>query len=103
MTCEILPFANCLTYPIQCGIIVIRHQLSFLAMRTIIDIPTERLQQLDEFCGREELSRSEAVRRAIALFLEEHIHQDDNAFGLWKGRGTDGVTYQRALRDEWDQ
>ena len=70
-------------------------------MRTIVDIPSEQLQQLTELCRREDLSRAEAVRRAIALLLEKQSGQPDSAFGLWKGRGTDGVTYQRALRDEW--
>jgi hypothetical protein len=70
-------------------------------MRTIVDIPTEQLQQLAELCRREELSRAEAVRRAIALLLDAQPSPSDNAFGLWRDRELDGVRYQRALRDEW--
>lgn len=70
-------------------------------MRTIVDIPPEQLQQLAELCRREDLSRAEAVRRAIALLLAQQPRQPDAAFGLWKGRGVDGVDYQRALRREW--
>lgn len=72
-------------------------------MRTIVDIPDEQLQQLAELCQREDLSRAEAVRRAIALLLAAQLSPPDDAFGLWKERGTDGVSYQQALRGEWDQ
>jgi hypothetical protein len=71
-------------------------------MRTIIDIPSEQLRQLNELCRREDLSRAEAVRRAIALLLETRGSPPAEAFGLWKDRGTDGVAYQQALRGEWD-
>jgi hypothetical protein len=72
-------------------------------MRTIVDIPAEQLRQLAELCRREDLSRAEAVRRAIALLLADQPRQPDEAFGLWKGRGADGVRYQQALRGEWDR
>lgn len=72
-------------------------------MRTIVDIPPVQLQQLEAICQREELSRAEAVRRAIARFVQEHGAAPDAAFGLWKGRGHDGVRYQQALRGEWDR
>lgn len=72
-----------------------------MPMRTIIDIPSEQLQQLAELCRREELSRAEAVRRAIALLLDEG-RRPDQAFGLWKDRGAEGVQYQQTLRQEWD-
>jgi metal-responsive CopG/Arc/MetJ family transcriptional regulator len=72
-------------------------------MRTIVDIPSEQLQQLAELCEREDLSRAEAVRRAIALLLEQQARTPDEAFGLWKDRGTDGVAYQQARRGEWDR
>ncbi len=72
-------------------------------MRTIVDIPDEQLQQLAELCRREDLSRAEAVRRAIALLLEGQPKQPHDAFGLWKERGADGVSYQQMLRHEWDK
>ena len=72
-------------------------------MRTIVDIPPAQIQQLEELCHREGISRAEAVRRAISLFVEEHGTLPDAAFGMWKGRGHEGVRYQQALRGEWDQ
>jgi metal-responsive CopG/Arc/MetJ family transcriptional regulator len=71
-------------------------------MRTIIDLPPEQLQQLAELCRRHELSRAEAVRRAVAMLLAEESQTQQEAFGLWKGRGIDGVGYQQSQRDEWE-
>jgi hypothetical protein len=71
-------------------------------MRTIVDIPDDQLRGLTELCRREELSRAEAVRRAIALLLANQAQQPEDVFGLWKGREADGVSYQQALRGEWD-
>jgi len=73
-------------------------------MRTIIEVPQGQLQALDDLCRREEISRAEAIRRAI----DEHLlrNQAPNrkaAFGVWRGRGIDGLQYQEALRSEWDR
>ena len=73
-----------------------------MPMRTIIEIPNEQLQQLVELCRREELSRAEAIRRAITLLLDAEGQHPAQAFGLWKDRGTEGVQYQQTLRKEWD-
>ena len=56
-------------------------------MRTIVDLPLEQLQQLDELCRREEVSRAEAVRRAVTLLLNSEAASPEQAFGLWKDRG----------------
>jgi metal-responsive CopG/Arc/MetJ family transcriptional regulator len=71
-------------------------------MRTIIDLPQEQLQQLAELCRRHALSPAEAVRRAIAMFLAEESQTQEDAFGLWEGRGAEGVGYQQLQRDEWE-
>jgi len=72
------------------------------AMRTIVDIPDKSIQALDVVCGRENISRAEAIRRAVAVYLAQRKPDEDMAFGLWKGRGQDGLRYQDGLRDEWD-
>jgi hypothetical protein len=51
-------------------------------MRTIIDIPDEQAVPLAEVCQRIHISRREAVRRGIALFLQQHAGQADAAYGL---------------------
>jgi Ribbon-helix-helix protein, copG family len=70
-------------------------------MWTIIDLLSKQLQQLAELCRRHDLSRAEAVRRAVALLLAEESQTQQEAFGLWKGREVEGVSYQQLQRDEW--
>ncbi len=72
------------------------------AMRTIIEIPEQDLQQLKELCGREHISRAEAIRRAVRDLLRRHRQPDgDEAFALWQDRGQDALSYEDDLRDEW--
>lgn len=75
-------------------------------MRTLIDLPKEQMEALAALCQREGISRAEAVRRAVALMLEEKkigLQQAlQDSFGMWKNRAIDGVEYQRELRAEWD-
>ena len=47
-----------------------------------------------------ELDGEEAVADLRNLLLEK-LKQP--GFGLWKGRGIDGLEYQRAIRSEWDR
>jgi metal-responsive CopG/Arc/MetJ family transcriptional regulator len=71
-------------------------------MRTIVELPQEQIDALDGICRTEGISRAEAVRRAVALLVTERAAAAGrHAFGLWKGRGTDGVAYQRRVRGEW--
>ena len=73
-------------------------------MRTIIDIPEEQIDSLASHCRREGISRAEAVRRAVASYLNEQADDpDDDAFGMWRKRKIDSVAYQRKLRAEWSQ
>ena len=73
-------------------------------MRTIIDLHDDQVQALDAVCRREGISRAEAIRRAVTLYNRQQIADVRPAFGLWRGRRgvTDGVTYQRRARREWD-
>ena len=71
-------------------------------MRTIIDIPPKILQEIDELAKREKISRAEAVRRAMAEFVEKRANRKPNAaFGIWKSRKIDALDYEDTLRDEW--
>ena len=71
-------------------------------MRTIVDLPEEQLRALAELCRREKISRAEAVRRAVAEYASRHAAGDaEKAFGLWRGRRIDGLSYERRLRREW--
>ena len=71
-------------------------------MRTIVDIPDEQLDSLASICRRYGISRAEAVRRAVASYLNEQADDtEDDAFGMWRKRKIDGVAYQRKQRAEW--
>ena len=73
------------------------------AMRTIIELPEDQLVALDGICKRDEISRAEAIRQAVALLVQQRgAGTSGAAFGLWQGRQrTDGLTYQGRLRREW--
>ena len=71
-------------------------------MRTIVDLPDEQIASLAHVCRREGMSRTEAVRRAVAAYLDaKQLTERDELFGLWRDRELDGLAYERTLRDEW--
>jgi hypothetical protein len=70
-------------------------------MRTIIDLPDWQVTALAEFCKRENISRAEAVRRALDVMLaEKRLEGREAAFGAWAPRGDARATVD-ALREEW--
>lgn len=73
-------------------------------MRTIVELPAEQVESLDEWCRQEGVSRAEAVRRAVTEHLRQHhTGGSKRAFGLWKDVAEDGLAYQERLRSEWDE
>jgi metal-responsive CopG/Arc/MetJ family transcriptional regulator len=55
--------------------------------RTIVDLPTSQLKDLDSRCRSLGISRAEGVRRAIQSFLSESTGDSERGFGLWKTSG----------------
>ncbi len=51
-------------------------------MRTIIDLPELARQQLDALCRKRGMSRAEALRQALALWLEQQQPDHGQVFGL---------------------
>ena len=80
-------------------------------MRTIVDIPEEHVKALDSIGKKEDLSRTELVRRAVAAYLEAEQSKSnaalDQYFGILKGsdmfEGMDGLAYERKIRADWDE
>jgi hypothetical protein len=70
-------------------------------VRTIIDLPDDQVERLDAHCRSEGISRAEAIRRAVAAHIRAVPGAASPAFGLWAGRGVDGLAYERARRREW--
>lgn len=78
-------------------------------MRTIIDLTDEQLQDLQRICSEEQISRAEAVRRAVGLLVAERRKRDiasrlDRAATAWQsehaGESTD--EYLEKIRKEWE-
>ncbi len=81
-------------------------------MRTIIDIPSDRLQSLDRWALSCKISRAEAVRRAVSDLLDRVASPTDVGFGLWVqdkpedyqlSPERDGLRMQQAMREEWPE
>ncbi|AUN96020.1 ribbon-helix-helix domain-containing protein [Pseudazoarcus pumilus] len=73
-------------------------------MRTIIDLPEDQYEALKSLAKREQASRAEVVRRALAEYLARRAPEaQDDAFGLWRDRAEDGLACQEKLRQEWDR
>ena len=73
-------------------------------MRTIIDIPQQIIDELDNLARQEGISRAEAVRRAMTEFLQKRPRsKPDAAFGIWKTRKIDPLAYEDTLREEWNR
>ena len=70
-------------------------------MKTLIDIPDRQVHSLSELCEKFSISRAEAIRRAIDLFVQNNETSTIDVFGAWKNKSEDGLTYQQKLRDEW--
>lgn len=78
--------------------------MTITIMRTIIEIPEQQLELMKPLLEQESISRAELIRRAIGEYLKryESIGEKDSAFGLWSEQAEDGLSYQEALRSEWD-
>ncbi|WP_027708298.1 ribbon-helix-helix protein, CopG family [Zooshikella ganghwensis] len=72
-------------------------------MKILVDIPDEQVNELAKVCEAENISEAEAIRRAIAGYLEKRSKVKVDAFGLWSksSENVDGLTYQEQIRDEW--
>ena len=74
------------------------------SMRTLIDLPQQAVAALAEICRRERISRAEAIRRAVALYVTQRKStSEEEVFGLWRKRKLEGRAYEDKLRDEWHE
>jgi predicted transcriptional regulator len=73
-------------------------------MRTIIELADAQASRLDAWAKAENVSRAEAVRRAVNQMLERATAPQGTGFGLWAQGGSvpperDGLVLQQAMRD----
>jgi hypothetical protein len=78
--------------------------MSDAAMRTIVDIPEKQLDALAHLCAQQNISRAEAVRRAVDRLLKESsTPRKDAGFGIWKSKRIEGRKFVEKLRAEWSE
>jgi Arc/MetJ-type ribon-helix-helix transcriptional regulator len=70
-------------------------------MRTIVDLPEPERDQLDALCRQRGLSRAEALRQALRLWLQQQTPDHRRVFGLWRDRPEGSLALQDSLRQEW--
>ena len=73
-------------------------------MRALIEIPERQIDELAAICQIKKLTRSEAIRQAIAFYVANNKPSGNQAFGLWAMNDKaqeDGLAYQEKLRAEW--
>lgn len=66
--------------------------------RTIIDIPSDQLHEVDRLCKLLSISRAEAVRRGLQEFVTQNEPVRTEGFGLWKDAGRNREALVRDLR-----
>lgn len=74
-------------------------------MRVLADIPQPDINALKPVCAKSNISRAEAIRRAVRFYIQQNQPADtkeDKAFGLWKNNPVDGLAYQNKIRSEWE-
>ncbi len=71
-------------------------------MRILVDIPEEDLSLLNQLGKKAGKSRSELVRRAVSVYLEQYrAAKRSTGFGLWANHPVEGLSYQDKIRSEW--
>ena len=73
-------------------------------MRTLVDIPDDQIEELNQLAEREKVSRASLVRKAVADLLASKRQSGGDAiaaaFGI-RPDMEDGLAYQERLRSEW--
>ena len=81
---------------------IIHHHGAMAMSRILIDLPEAQLAELTQIVEHQQRPRAMVIREAIAAYILQHkLEQGAEAFGLWKKKKPDGLTYQRELRSEW--
>ena len=75
-----------------------------IIMRTIVDLSEEQVTALAKVCREKNISRAEAVRRAVDGYLgNEKAPSSDVGFGLWRAKAVDSRDLVDRLRSEWER
>ena len=71
-------------------------------MRALVDLEQDQIRKLDQMAKARRRSRAALIRDAVADYVEKDKRATAaDAFGLWRGRPIDGLTFQEKARSEW--
>ena len=76
-------------------------------IRTIITLPRELKNWLDNYSKARNRPTAETIREAIIAYKAAVENDQDKDIlkktsGIWKDRNIDGLDYMESLRDEWE-
>ena len=76
-------------------------------IRTIITLPRELKNWLDNYSKAHNRPMAETIREAIIAYKSNIENESDDDLlkktnGIWKDRNIDGLDYVESLRDEWE-
>ena len=60
-------------------------------MRTIVDIPEDKIKELDELGKKENQPKAVLIREAIGEYLHKRKKDGSEVFGLWKNKKIDSL------------
>jgi metal-responsive CopG/Arc/MetJ family transcriptional regulator len=71
-------------------------------MRTIVEIPDGKLDEISRYCKIRGISRAKAIRDAIEMMLTERsVLEREKGFGLWSGKKLEAGKFLDGIRGEW--
>lgn len=71
-------------------------------MKILLNLEDNIAAELESLSKSMGVSRMFSIKEAVSEYISKHKSKNkDAAFGLWKDRKIDGLSYQRKLRDEW--
>ena len=71
-------------------------------MRALVDLEQDQIRKLDQMAKAQRRSRAALIRDAVKNYVEKDKRATaTDAFGLWRGKSVDGLTFQEKARNEW--
>ena len=71
-------------------------------MRTIVEIPDGKLDEISRYCKVRGISRAKAIRDAIEMMLtEKGVLEREKGFGLWREKKLEAGKFLAGIRGEW--
>ncbi len=75
--------------------------------KTLISLESEDKEWLEKYSHLNNQSLAESIRQAVKALRKQSLASRQlsalsSTAGLWKGRVSDALVYQRKIRSEWD-